>query len=250
MPWIDAPDGERVPISLPEHLPMLRQAVVQQQAALVVIDPLMAFIGGGVDTFRDHDVRRALAPLVQLAEETGPAVLVIRHLNKGNGPALYRGGGSIAIIGAARLGLLVARDLDDETRRVLAVTKSNLAAAAPGLSFSVEGAENGAARIAWHGESPHRADQLLAVPVDGQERTALTDAVAFVREYLSEGAKTSKELESEARAAGISSRTLERARHQAGVRARKIGFGAAGSWVLELAPERVSGRDDAYEGVA
>jgi hypothetical protein len=34
---------------------------------------------------RDQDVRRALAPLKTLAEETGVAMVVVRHLNKGGG---------------------------------------------------------------------------------------------------------------------------------------------------------------------
>ena len=55
--------------------------------------------------------------------------MLIRHLNKsGGGHAMYRGGGSIGIIGAARSAFLIARDPDDETgaRRIFAVTKSLL----------------------------------------------------------------------------------------------------------------------------
>ena len=56
----------------------------------------MAFLGEGVNAHRDQDVRRALAPMAKMAERTGAAVLVIRHLNKApGGNALYRGGGSI-----------------------------------------------------------------------------------------------------------------------------------------------------------
>jgi hypothetical protein len=54
-------------------------------------------------------------------------VVVIRHLNKTTGgPALYRGGGSIGIIGAARIALLVGRDPADEARNVLAAIKTNI----------------------------------------------------------------------------------------------------------------------------
>jgi hypothetical protein len=64
--------------------------------------------------------------------------MVIRHLNKGGATnALYRGGGSIGIIGAARMGLIVAPDPDDDQRRVLAVLKTNLAEFAPSLAYRV-----------------------------------------------------------------------------------------------------------------
>lgn len=123
------------------RLPMLsdldaiRQAIVQVSAKLLIVDPLMAYLPGKVDSHRDQDIRRSLAPLASLAAETGVAVLVIRHLNKTEGKnALYRGGGSIGIIGAARSGLLVAKDPDDPDgeRRILVPTKSNLAKLPPG----------------------------------------------------------------------------------------------------------------------
>jgi len=66
-------------------------------------------------------VRRALAPLAKLAEETGVAVVVVRHLTQSSGGnPLYRGQGSIGIIGAARSALLVAKHPEDEGLRVLA----------------------------------------------------------------------------------------------------------------------------------
>src|SRR5262249_61214174 len=105
-------------------------------ARLVVVDVLAAYLSGQVDSYRDADVRRALHPLARLAEETGSVVLVLRHLSKSGGTnALYRGGGSIGIIGAARVGLLAAIDPEDDGRRVLAVTKSNLAAIPSALAY-------------------------------------------------------------------------------------------------------------------
>ena len=87
----------------------------------MTIDPLVAFFGSKTDAHRDQDVRRVLAPLAALAESTGAAVVAIRHLNKNvGGNALYRGGGSIGFIAAAGSGLLVAKDPEDDARRVLA----------------------------------------------------------------------------------------------------------------------------------
>jgi hypothetical protein len=80
-----------------------------------------------VDRFRDHDVRVALAPLAAAAECSRAAVPIVPHLNKrAGGPALYRGGGGVGIIGLARSGLVVADSPDDPTQRILASVRNNL----------------------------------------------------------------------------------------------------------------------------
>jgi RecA-family ATPase len=177
-------NGERL-LSIPEDLDVIQRGIGRVGAELVIVDPLMAFLSGGHNAHKDQDVRRALAPLAKLAEETGAAVLVIRHLNKGSGgDPLYRGGGSIGIIGAARSALLVARHPHDE-RRVLASLKNNLAEPAPSLAFALVGAANGAVRVEWKGLTTHTAAALLAVPTDPEERSALEEATEFLRERSS-----------------------------------------------------------------
>jgi RecA-family ATPase len=146
--------GAERTISLTQDLNTVEQAVKRVGAALVVIDPLMAFLSGKTDSHKDQDVRRALAPLAALAEKTGAAVLIVRHLNKAaGGNALYRGGGSIGIIGAARSGLVIAPDPEDPERRILASNKHNLSRAAPSLVFQVENRPR-TARPAWPGAAP------------------------------------------------------------------------------------------------
>jgi hypothetical protein len=169
-------------------------------------------------------VRRALAPLARLAERTGAAIVVIRHLNKATGGnALYRGGRSIGIVGAARSGLLIAKHPEDDGRRVLASIKSNLAAPAPSLVFALESTESGAVRVEWKGETGLDASALLSAPTDHEERSALSEAQEFLREILAAGGVLAREAQDEARNAGISERTLKRARSSLGVVAERKG---------------------------
>ena len=75
----------------------------------------------------DASVRRATTPLADLAQRTGCAILLIRHLNKqGDLKAKYRGGGSIAFTGAARSVLVVEEHPEQPGLMVLARVKSNL----------------------------------------------------------------------------------------------------------------------------
>lgn len=91
------------PIELPRDLSLVESEASACRAALIVFDPLSAHLGSEINPYRDQDVRRALLPLAQLAEQIGAAILVVRHLTKGfSSNPLYRGGGSIAFIGAAR----------------------------------------------------------------------------------------------------------------------------------------------------
>ncbi len=239
--------GERT-IAIPDDLAHLEDAVVARSAALVVIDPLMAHLPSTVNSYRDQDVRRALAPLAALAERTGCAMVVIRHLNKmAGGNPLYRGGGSIGIIGAARSGLLAASDPDDETgtRRVLAVMKSNLAPIAPALSYTIESVtvESPAgpiatSRVAWGEVTEHTAAQLLAVPANADDRSALHDGEDVLTEILADGPMPARDVQAAARQAGISERTLDRAKAALHVVSKREGFGA-GSRVLWRLPHTV-----------
>src|SRR5262249_56389134 len=83
-------------------------ALAQTGARLVVIDPVTVFLAAGVNTHSDGGVRRALAPLAALADRYGCVVLLVRHLNKdGRHQALYRGLGSIGLVGSCRSAWLV-----------------------------------------------------------------------------------------------------------------------------------------------
>ena len=154
---------------------------------------------------------------------------MIRHHNKApGGPALYRGGGSIGIIGAARAAYAVIRDPDDPDHRLMATVKANLAAEAPTWGYSLTDVPDlGVARVDWDTEADRRsASELLA----GTQSSALGEAVAWLGAWRAEhpGTTSSAVLLADAEAAGIASATLHRARKQAGLQTRKTADG----WVV------------------
>src|SRR5262245_17169993 len=79
IPYIDHDTGESYErsVTLPNDLDRIRVAIEAVGAAVLIVDPLMAYLGGDVNSHRDQDVRRALAPLAALAEEIGVAVILI-----------------------------------------------------------------------------------------------------------------------------------------------------------------------------
>jgi hypothetical protein len=229
------------PASLPADLPEVERIVAEHQVALVVVDVLMAFLGGGVDSHRDQDVRRVLHQLAAIADRNGCTIILIRHLNKAAGSqAMYRGGGSIGIIGAARAAFLVAYDPDDETgaRRVLAPVKMNLAPMPPALAYVlVEDPVLKVAAIDWTGASAHRAGDLLRDRGSDDERAERDEAVDWLMTYLADSGGEAKAADVLRAAGGMGygRTTMHRARRRAGVDSRKGGFG--GGWVWSYPSE-------------
>jgi hypothetical protein len=226
-------EGKERPITLPFDLELIRKAIERVDAKLVILDPLMAFLSGDTNSHKDQDIRRVLYPVSKLAEDTEAAFVIVRHLNKATGGnVLYRGGGSIGIIGAARTGLLVEKDPNDKNRRVLACTKSNIAMIPESLSFHLEDC-NGVARVVWDGVSPHSANDLLSMQNNGAEKSASKEAEYFLYEILGFGPVQASKVIDEAKGAGISERTLNRAKKNIGVISHKPG-GPKTQWVWEL----------------
>jgi hypothetical protein len=244
---------ERIP-RLPEDLPALRFACEDVGARLLVIDPLMAHLGDA-NAHKDQDVRAALAPLSTLAEEQGMAVAVVRHLNKMSGAnALYRGGGSIGIIGAFRIGLLfgeapqsgAGEEASEESRLALTHNKNNLGEAPASLALRLESSPDvpDVARVAWEGICDVSAGELLqASGGTGEASTPATDeAEAFLRAQLAGGPRLSQEVHDARREAEISERTLKRAKRNLEIESAQIKSGSR-RWYF-VPPEELVSEDE------
>lgn len=224
-PWslADLPDLDETLAGLPE-------------CRLVVIDPISAFLGS-VDSHKNSDVRALLAPLSDLASKHKVAILVVSHLNKGSGPAIYRTSGSLAFVAAARAVYAVSKDQDDPARRLVLPVKANLAPDTGGLAYRIATDETGTPYIEWEPDAVEvDVDDVLTAPVDREARTDRQEAADWLREQLAEGPVRAKEIMSDAKALGFSERTLQRARRDIGAEARKEGFGGAWRWELSSSP--------------
>jgi hypothetical protein len=148
---------------------------------------------------------------------------------------MYRGGGSIGIVGAARAGYIVAPDPDDDTGqvRVIACVKANLAVEPPSLTYRLESAPGSdVARVVWGDASQHSAADLLRTGDVQEDHSERDEAVGWLRGYLTDqgGSAPAADVVKAARADGIAERTLKRARHRAGVTSKRSGFPARAMW--------------------
>jgi hypothetical protein len=224
------------PVTLSD-LVEIEDAVKRTGAVLVIVDVLMAFLPGKVDSHRDQDVRGVMSGLAAMAERRGCCVLLLRHLNKSTGgPAMYRGGGSIGIIGAARVGLVAAHSPEDEGRLILAGIKSNLAVMPEALAYQlVDSAEHGCARVEWLGPAAHTAAALLGGPRGQGRRPERDPGLDFLTRFLTErgGEAKSEEVFAAGNSEGHSTRTLQRAMGgAANIEAVRRGYQAPTVWRL------------------
>ena len=202
-------------------------------AKLLIVDPVVSAVTG--DSHKNTEVRRALQPLVDLASRLDAAVLGISHFSKGGAgsdPA-SRVVGSIAFTAVARVVLVAAKvkgSDDKQDRRILARGKSNIGPDDGGFEYSIEQAEPlpgiHASYISWGKSVEGSARELLAESdVDndvGGEGSAKAEAEEFLIQLLKDGPSPTKHVAAEAKAAGISWRTVRRASDALGIKKRKI----------------------------
>ena len=215
-------------LSTSEGLGDLELAMEQIKPRLVVIDPLVAFLGAGTNTFRANEVRSILEPLAALAVAFDCSILAVRHLSKGQtGRSLYRGQGSIDFTAAARSVILAGTACDGERRGIVQI-KNNLGPMAEALAYDID--ENG--RFYWVGASDLTAQDLLGAESTADERSAKKDAETFLREYLAGGPVAAADVIEAAKSQGVSVKTLRRAKKDVDVISTKSGM--SGCWVWAL----------------
>ena len=203
----------------------LEEAILKTKARLLILDPIQAYLGGGMDMNRANEARDMTKKLGLLAEKTKCAIILIGHMNKASGnKAAYRGMGSIDFFAVARSVLLVGRVEGEANTRAVVQIKNNLAAFGHPKAFSLS--ENG---FKWIGDYEITADEVLGGIIPKGNK--LEQAKKFLQELAEQSNMVqSSKIFDFADEQGISKRTLESAKKELGIRAKKIN----NSWYWEL----------------
>ena len=181
----------------------VEQAISETGARVMILDPVQAYVGTGVDMNRANEVRTVLAQLSRIAEKYKCAMILVGHLNKAQGTkSQYRGLGSIDFQAAARSVLIVGRVKEKPEVRVMAHEKSSLAPEGEPVAFELS-ADNG---FRWLGHYDISIDDLLS----GVSREKKSDlAEKLIRDCLSDGRYPQQALMDKAKRMDISKRIID-----------------------------------------
>lgn len=200
-------DDEDALAEIYEHLEEIKPV-------LVVFDTLNTYIGRA-DTHKASESTQAMNVFKEIARDFNCAVLVLRHLTKGSGPAMYRGQGSIAFAGSVRMIMQVGVHPEDSETRVMAQIKNNIAPRALGLSFNIEARPKGESEFIWGEYTELTAEQVMDAAhkarTEGNKGSHVQDAMEFLENQIKGKKLEADKLKRMAEKRSISSKMLDRA---------------------------------------
>lgn len=229
-------NGETIDFDLTHVAELRAKLLANPDIKLIVIDPVSSFVArAGKDEHKDGEVRSIIDPLALLASETGVAIILVKHLNKGSGSAVSRVAGSVAFVNGVRVAYVFGRGHDPETR-VMAAAKANvLPRANTAIAFKLRGLNPIEAatmidadgckidyatrdqiarqmfRPEWLGLTDITADQALSPPT-AQKRTRADECADMLPELLDGHAWPDQEIVEKVGERGFSSDAYRKAK--------------------------------------
>jgi hypothetical protein len=136
----------------PDGLMAIRTMIRQTKAKLVIIDPIVAFLGPKMDMNRANEVRHIMKGLAKIARELNIAILVVRHnrkegTNGSTGKAIYAGMGSIDFTASVRSELAVVTSKNGTN--FLNHIKSNSGRKGQSLTYEIVSLPDGSGLFRW-----------------------------------------------------------------------------------------------------
>lgn len=170
--------GDVLP-DLPEDMPLIREAIEQTGARMLIIDPVTSTMGG--DNDKVNDVRMVIDPLNALAAELGIAVFCITHFKKGGGKNEDMISGSRAYWDAARCVALFAKD-EETGETIMTIAKGNAHAERGSYAYrqdtvevmTDEGTMTRVGKVVWMGQTERTVSGVVNTDPEATERQGMT----------------------------------------------------------------------------
>lgn len=236
---VDEHTRETIP-SLPMDVEVIRAALIQSSAKLMILDPASSLMSG--DLNKREDARRSLDALSALAQELDIAIVLVMHLSKGRGKPSEKISGSHALRDAVRSVLLVARD-DETDQRIITCDKSNYGPHV-GKSWAfgmidaevltVEGEVLHIGRVIDLGETEMNVSDIINRDVDSDDDDR-SEADRWLVAFLEAegGSAKAADVKRRSGADGLSWDSIKRASRKTTEKA-KSGFQGSWVWTLNL----------------
>jgi energy-coupling factor transporter ATP-binding protein EcfA2 len=240
---------EKIRIFNINDLPILERKIKEiPDLQLIVIDPVISYLGEKIDPNSSVDVRRVMDLISEFAERNKITVILVAHLSKAlAAKAIHKVAGSHQWVAAARVVLCVVIDQEDPERRLLCPMKSNIMLNPKSLAFRIKEKyfpnpdtdEHEALKSVYvefeQEEIDYDLEAALATGLSNRSSYSQVEiAVKFLEEVLKNGPRPETEVEELAQKAGISYDTLYNARRKRKIKSQKGSKEQGGKWFLWL----------------
>jgi len=243
--------AEERPFDPSLDMALLKEAIAKiDNVKLLIIDPIVSVVKG--DSHKNAEVRKDLAPLIQMAESSGFAIIGITHFSKGTAgrEPIERITGSLAFGAVARVVLVASKSQNEEGEdvRIFLRAKSNIGADDGGFEYSLKQAttDNGieTSQVSWGKALEGSARELLGAAEEEFDSGGIEGCMSLISYLLKYGEISSNQMEKDCKGAGYSFATTRRAKKKLGVKSRKT-EGSKGIWVWYL-PKTLNMLKDAH----
>lgn len=244
-------------MKFPLDVALLRDAVEETGARMVIVDPAPSLMDG--DMNKVQDVRRSYEPLMALAQDKDLAMVLINHFGKGSGNVGAKLSGSHAWRDLTRSYLAFATD-PDTNERIVTQDKNNYGTGRGSWKFALESVtvatDDGPADVGcvrFLGASEVTVGDLINRDLNDDDEDDRNAAQAFVVDYLHNRdgyeAKAGDVIKA-GQGAGFSRDEMKNARKRCKnprILSLKSSFGAG--WVWQIDSEGVTKTTEGVEGV-
>ncbi len=235
-------DDNPMLLQFPRDVDLLEAKIIEHNISVVFLDPIATMVDG--DLLKDQDAKKCLTPIANVADRTGVAIVGVRHYTKGlSTKAINKGGGSLGVIGVARLGANFEYHPDDweqpdsERRIVMALSKTNISGHIPSLVFRkvTTGIMLDKVKVEWLGTCDLDANALARASANvGKEENPMLDAAtSFIRDLLEDGPVSANEAKEAIENEGITKHYRDKAKANLKVKSIKASD-HQWYWVLPL----------------
>lgn len=207
----------------------IRGYIERVRPKILIMDPLVAYLGGKVDLHKANETREVMARLARIASDFHIAAIVVRHLTKGSrDKSIYRGIGSIDLTAAARSVLIVGRNPEDpDEGRVVCHIKNNLGPLGRPQSYSLRSSRS--RPFTFDGPVNFTAEEIFKAEATGNP-SSWEVVCAFLEQSLKNGPRWADEVRRDAEAKGFDSKTVNQAKKEVGIVTTTVGERVKWSW--------------------
>lgn len=148
-----------------DGLVAIEEMIEDTRAKLVIIDPIVAFLGPKIDMNRANEIRHIMKALAAIARKKNIAIVIVRHNRKmaagaPKGNAIYNGMGSIDFTAAVRSELAVVEK--NNGMKFLNHIKTNSSRMGMSIVYKIISLDDGSGKLCWGEMIDHRAANLAS----------------------------------------------------------------------------------------